>query len=225
MKNAETIDPTQSESILRVPLFSNLKINSICLDYEMQAYGSGYRFVAGVDEVGRGCLAGPVVAAACILDRRVPIPKGLNDSKQLTRLQRDAIGAELRENSIAFAVGEVSADEIDRINILQATKAAMLLAIEGLAPAADFLIIDAVELRESPLPRRSIIKGDTVSASIAAASVIAKTYRDALMENYDDEFPQYGFSHNVGYGTAEHINALRTHGPSRLHRRTFRGVL
>lgn len=213
------------ESTARVPLFSDLKVLSIGIDFERQAHDAGFRLVAGVDEVGRGCLAGPVVAGACILDISKPLPKGLNDSKKLNAAQREKIADELRENCIAYAVGIVDAEEIDRINILQATFAAMRLAIEQLKPQADFLLIDAVPLKGHPLPQKSIIKGDAISASIAAASILAKTYRDKLMTEYDMQFPQYGFSSHVGYGTKQHFEALRAHGPCPLHRRSFRGVV
>ncbi len=198
---------------------------TIGFDFEEQAQSEGFRFVAGVDEVGRGCLAGPVVAAACILDQSKPVPDGLNDSKKLTAKQRSEIAAELKENALAFAIGQIEAEEIDRINILEATKKAMLLAIALLEPAADFLLIDALQLKQSPLPLKAIIKGDSVSYSIAAASIIAKTYRDGLMVEYDTEFPHYGFAGHKGYGAAVHLAALREHGPCPLHRRSFRGVL
>jgi ribonuclease HII len=213
-------DPT-----LRVALFSDLRITRLGRDYEEQAYGAGFQFVAGVDEVGRGSLAGPVVAAACILDRSKPLPRGLNDSKQLAKLQREQIAAKLYKRCIAIAFGQVEAEEIDQINILEASKKAMLLAIGQLRQQPDFLLIDALRLRQSPLPQNPIIRGDSISASIAAASVLAKTYRDDLMRDYDSHFPDYGFSHNVGYGTPEHLTAIRRHGPCPLHRRTFHGVL
>ena len=226
MRNAESIDSLNTdESGSRVSLFSDLRVLKIGLDFEKQAHSEGYRFVAGVDEVGRGCLAGPVVAAACILDISNPLPKGLNDSKKLTAAKRDEIAKELRENAVCFAIGQVEADEIDRINILQATFKAMQTAISGLTPASDFLLIDAVQLRQVDLPQRSIIKGDSISASIAAASILAKTYRDELMRTLDGEYPHYGFEKHVGYGTRTHFDALRTHGPCPLHRRSFRGVL
>lgn len=198
---------------------------SIGFDFEDQAVSEGYQFVAGVDEVGRGCLAGPVVAAACILDQNKPVPNKLNDSKKLTKRQRDEIAEVLRVNAISFSIGIVEADEIDRINILEATKLAMLKAVDGLSPAADHLLIDAIKLRQSPLPQKAIIKGDSISYSIAAASVIAKVYRDELMKQYDIEFPHYGFAGHKGYGSAAHFAAIREHGPCRLHRKTFRGVI
>ena len=193
--------------------------------FEEQARREGFLFVAGVDEVGRGCIAGPVVAAACILDITKPVPKDLNDSKKLTEKQRDEIAEELRSNAVSFAVGEVDPEVIDRINILEATKFAMVKAIENLKPNADFLLIDALRLKHVELPQKAIIKGDSVAYSIAAASVIAKTYRDSLMKTYDAEYPQYGFASHKGYGCKTHYDALREYGPCPLHRKTFRGVL
>jgi ribonuclease HII len=210
---------------LRVSLFPDLRVTSLGRVYEKQAQAAGYKFVAGVDEVGRGCLAGPVVAAACILDLSKPLPKSLNDSKQLTKLQREQIAEKLKQRCVAYAVGQVEADEIDEINILQASIKAMHIAVERLQPAADFLLIDAVKIKQSPLPQLPIIGGDGLSASIAAASVLAKTFRDALMRNYHEQYPHYGFSDNVGYGTRSHWDGLRKHGPCPLHRRTFRGVV
>jgi len=225
MGDAERIDSfNKDESSLRVPLFKNLHISSIGLDFEVQAHSEGFSFVAGIDEVGRGCLAGPVVAAACILDRSRPLPDGLNDSKKLTAKKRGEIAEQLRADAVAFAVGQIEADEIDRINILQATKRAMRLALDKLEPKADFLLIDAVQLKELSLPQKAIIKGDAISASIAAASILAKTYRDNLMTGYDAVYPQYGFARHVGYGTKAHFDAIRQHGICPLHRKTFRGV-
>jgi len=198
---------------------------TIGFDFEEQARSEGFLFVAGVDEVGRGCLAGPVVAAACILDLSKAVPAKLNDSKKLTAKQRDEIGEELRANALAFGIGTVEAEEIDRINILEATKKAMLLAIEALKPNADFLLIDALQLKHLSLPQKAIIKGDSISYSIAAASVIAKTYRDGLMTELDLQFPQYGFAEHKGYGAASHRAAIKEHGPCPLHRKTFRGVV
>jgi ribonuclease HII len=216
---------SKNDSDLRVSLFPDLKVKSLGRVYEKQAHAAGYKFVAGVDEVGRGCLAGPVVAAACILDLSKPLPKGLNDSKQLTKIQREEIAAKLKQRCLAYAVGQVEADEIDVINILQASIKAMHIAVEALQPAADFLLIDAVRIKQSPLPQMPIIGGDGLSASIAAASVLAKTYRDELMRQYHVQFPHYGFADNVGYGTPAHWEGLRQYGPCSLHRRTFRGVV
>jgi ribonuclease HII len=195
------------------------------LKFERSAQSDGFRFIAGIDEVGRGCLAGAVVAGAVILDLGKPLPKGLNDSKQLTPGQRETIAAKIKERAVCYAVGEVDAEEIDRINILQATKKAMRLAVEKLQPGADFLLVDALQLKELLLPQLGIIKGDSISASIAAASVIAKTYRDNMMREMHEIYPQYGFNSHVGYGTRTHWTALKEHGACPLHRKTFKGVI
>ena len=193
--------------------------------FEDEARSVGFGCIAGLDEVGRGALAGPVVAAAVILDPGAPLPEGLDDSKKLTPLQRERIAEELRRTSFCYAYGRVEPEEIDETNILVATRRAMLQALEKLQPRADFLLIDAIQLRESSLPQKAIIRGDSASASIAAASVLAKTYRDALMREYDTQFPVYGFARHVGYGTREHWAALREHGCCTIHRRSFRGVI
>ena len=219
---------------INVEVFSELKDeqskiqnpkSKIGTEFENQAISEGFRFIAGVDEVGRGCLAGCVVAAACILDLSKPLPIGLNDSKKLSEKKRLKLDEEIRATAIAFAIAQVEADEIDRINILQATKKAMRLAVEKLQPNADFLLIDAVQLKEINLPQKAIIHGDAISASIAAASIIAKTYRDNLMKEMSKIYPEYGFSKHVGYGTKAHFEALRTHGACEIHRKSFRGVL
>jgi ribonuclease HII len=226
MRNAERFDSYEKdESDRRVSLFPGMEILEIGLFFEEEARDSGYKFIAGVDEVGRGCLAGPVVAAACILDHSKELPEGINDSKKLTKQQRDKITFQLKEDCVAYAVGQIEADEIDRINILEATKKAMLAAIATLSQPADFLLIDALQLKLSPLPQKAIIKGDSISASIAAASILAKTYRDQLMTDYDAEYPQYGFAGHKGYGAASHLEALRKYGACPLHRKSFRGVM
>lgn len=226
MGNAGMFDSFEKDgSTPRVSLFPDLRITTIGIEFEEQARSEGFRYIAGVDEVGRGCLAGPVVAAACILDLTKGLPKGLNDSKKLTAKRRDEIAVQLKIHCVAFAVGQIEASEIDRVNILEATKMAMLAAIAKLDPAADFLLIDALYLKQSKLPQKAIIKGDSISASIAAASILAKTYRDDLMKAYDVEFPQYGFAGHKGYGAATHLAALREHGHCPLHRTSFRGVL
>jgi ribonuclease HII len=193
--------------------------------FEEQARREGYLFIAGVDEVGRGPLAGPVVAAAVILTPDAPLPTGLNDSKKLTAKRREALTEIIKQTALAYAYGQIEAEEIDRINILEATKRAMLSAIAALAPPADFLLIDALQLKGSPLPQRAVIRGDAIVASIAAASIVAKTYRDQLMRQYHDLYPQYGFDRHAGYGTAAHLAALREHGPCPIHRLSFRGVI
>ncbi len=201
------------------------RVSSICTDFENEARASGFRFIAGVDEVGRGALAGPVVAAAVILDPERPVPDGLDDSKKLTIRQRERLAGEILQVAVAFTVGQVEPEEIDRINILQASRLAMLEAIKQLDPCADYLLIDALQLKEAGLPQKAIIHGDSISASIAAASIIAKTYRDALMRSFHEVYPQYNFARHVGYGSREHLGALREHGPCRIHRRSFHGVV
>ena len=205
-------------------MVSRKRASSIGVEFEAAARARGFRFIAGVDEVGRGALAGPVVAAACILNPDAPLPDGLNDSKKLTRAARERINDELQRTALAFAIGVVEADEIDRINILRATCGAMCSAVRALSPPADFLLVDAVELKEINLPFQAIIRGDEVSASIAAASIIAKTFRDRLMCDYDAIYPRYGFARHVGYGTSLHLESLRALGACPIHRRTFRGV-
>jgi ribonuclease HII len=201
------------------------RVSLIGTSFEEEARARGYRLIAGVDEVGRGALAGPVVAAAVILNPEAPLPEGLDDSKKLTAKARERIAEELRQSALCYGVGQVEADEIDRINILEATRRAMLDALTQLKPCADFVLIDALQLKECELPQRAIIRGDSVSASIAAASVIAKTHRDALMRSLHDLYPHYNFAQHVGYGTGAHLAALRAHGCCPLHRKSFRGVL
>jgi ribonuclease HII len=201
------------------------RVSLIGTSFEDEARSRGFRLIAGVDEVGRGALAGPVVAAAVILNPEAPLPGGLDDSKKLTIAQRERIGEELRQSALAYSVGRVEPDEIDRINILEATRRAMLIALSKLNPCADFVLIDALQLKECQMPQRAIIRGDSVSASIAAASVIAKTHRDALMRELHDLYPHYNFAQHVGYGTRAHLTALRLHGACPIHRRSFHGVL
>jgi ribonuclease HII len=218
----------RSESRLRVSASPRLRVprpSKVGTSFEEAVRAEGYQLIAGLDEVGRGALAGPVAAAAVILDPAKPLPKGLNDSKKLTRLQRERISEELKATAVCYAVGLVSHEEIDRTNILIATRRAMCEALQKLCPGAEYLLIDALQLREVALPQRAIIAGDSCCASIAAASVIAKTYRDALMREYDREYPHYGFARHVGYGTREHWAALKEHGACAIHRRTFPGVL
>ncbi|MBX7170575.1 MAG: ribonuclease HII [Pyrinomonadaceae bacterium] len=202
-----------------------VSVSGVGLEFENQALSEGYKFIAGVDEVGRGCLAGCVVAAAVILDFSKPIPSDLNDSKKLSAKKRQRLDSEIKENALSYAIAQVEADEIDKINILEATKKAMRLAIEKLDPSADFLLIDAVQLKTLFIPQKAIIHGDAISASIAAASIIAKNYRDNLMQELDKIYPEYGFAKHVGYGTKAHFEALREHGACEIHRKSFRGVL
>jgi ribonuclease HII len=225
MKNAAQLGPVTADgSAGRVSLFDDIDTTRIGLDFERLARANGFKLVAGIDEVGRGCIAGPVVAAACILDPDDPLHEGIDDSKKLAPELRTEIADYLKENAMGYAIGEADAEEIDTINILEATKRAMLRAIEALSPSPDFLLIDALTLKGCTIQQRAIIKGDSISASIAAASILAKTYRDDLMKAYDREFPGYGFASHKGYGCRMHYDAVRELGPCRIHRKTFRGV-
>ena len=199
-------------------------VSQVGMTFEDEARACGFRLIAGLDEVGRGALAGPVVAAAVILDCDKPFPAGLDDSKLLTREERERIAAELQDCMLGYAIGVMDHSVIDQVNILQATKLAMLDALGKIKPEPDFLLIDALFLKESPLMQRPIIKGDSISASIAAASIIAKVHRDGLMRELHETYPQYNFASHVGYGTREHWAALSVHGPCAIHRLTFRGV-
>ena len=181
------------------------------------------RRLAGIDEAGRGPLAGPVVAAAVILDPRKGID-GLRDSKQMSARQRDEVAGAIRACAIAWAIGEASVEEIDRLNILQATFLAMQRALAGLQPAADYALVDGNLVPPLPVPARAIIGGDASERAISAASILAKTHRDALMIALDAQHPGYGFAEHVGYGTPQHLDRLRTLGPCVLHRRSFAPV-
>jgi len=180
----------------------------------------GFQRIAGIDEVGRGSLAGPVVAAAVILspNRRI---RGLRDSKILSRLRREALYAEILDRAEAVAVGCMEVEVIDRVNILQATHLAMDEAVRRLPAAPDHLVIDALTLRSVDLPQRAIIDGDAISASIAAASIVAKVTRDRICDEWDARYPAYGFARNKGYGTRYHYRALTAEGPCSWHRRSF----
>ena len=188
--------------------------------YEDEAYEKGYEIIAGIDEAGRGPLAGPVVAAAVIL-RRGSFIEGLNDSKKLTPQKRDKLYDIIMKNALSVGVGIVDEKIIDEINILNATKVAMKQAIEKLIINPDILLTDAVKLPEVKIPQISIVKGDAKSVSIAAASVIAKVTRDRFIEKMDSEYPQYGFSKHKGYGTKAHIEAIKKYGICPIHRVSF----
>ncbi|HXC56414.1 MAG TPA: ribonuclease HII [Rhizomicrobium sp.] len=179
--------------------------------------------VAGIDEAGRGPLAGPVVAAAVILNR-ARIPKGLNDSKQLSAERRDELYAHILFSAIAVGVGEASVDEIDLINIRQATHMAMARAVRALAFPPAFALVDGNDAPALPCPCDTIIEGDGKSVSIAAASIVAKVTRDRMMAALHDVHPDYGWITNKGYGTPEHLSALSRHGPTHHHRRSFAPV-
>ena len=176
--------------------------------------------VCGIDEAGRGPLAGPVVAAAVILDPTRPIA-GLNDSKKLPERKRELLAVLIREQAVAWAVAEASVEEIDRLNILQATLLAMQRAVAGLAVRPDSALVDGNRCPKLDMPAEAVIKGDGKIASIAAASILAKTVRDAGMLALHAEYPEYGFDRHMGYPTAAHCAALETHGPSPVHRRSF----
>lgn len=188
--------------------------------HERELHLAGFRRIAGLDEVGRGSLAGPVVAAAVILPERHRI-KGLRDSKVLARSRREALYELILDRAEGVGVGCVEVDVIDAINILQATKLAMTEALGRLCERPDYLVIDALTLREVDLPQRAIIDGDAISASIAAASIVAKVTRDRICDELDERYPPYGFTRNKGYGTRFHYDALLAEGPCAWHRRTF----
>jgi len=187
--------------------------------FERDARAEGFERIAGVDEVGRGALFGPVFAAAVILPADRPL-RGLRDSKLLDAERREALAGRIRERAVAYAVAAVDAFEIDRINILQAARLAMRRAIERLNPAPDYLLVDAVKV-DLPLAQRALIHGDALSQCIAAASILAKVERDACMREWDAVFPEYGLKNHKGYSTDEHWKALETHGPTPMHRFSF----
>lgn len=194
------------------------------LVYEREVRAASYRYVAGLDEVGRGPLAGPVVAAAVIMpadfhDGRV------TDSKKLSEKQRLALYRLIYDKAVSIGIGIVDAAEIDRINILQASLTAMRLACAKLNPAPDFLLIDGKFTIQSSLPQKAVIKGDSLSFTIACASIIAKVTRDTMMDIYDNYYPEFGFTKHKGYPTKAHKEAVCTHGPCPIHRLSFRGVL
>ena len=193
------------------------------LHFEQQAQARGYRAIAGIDEAGRGPLAGPVVAAAVILPEHFELP-GLTDSKLLSASARERLYPLIRAQALAVGLGVARAEEIDQINILQATLRSMQRAVGRLAVPADFLLIDGNVPLPLPLPQQTLVKGDSRSLSIAAASVVAKVVRDRIMTTYDRLFPGYGFAGHKGYGSAAHCLAIARLGPSPCHRRTFGGV-
>lgn len=190
--------------------------------FENEAFQQGARFIAGLDEVGRGPLAGPVVSAAVILPKECQI-LGLNDSKQLSAKKREELFIEIQNKAVAVGIGVVSPEEIDRINIYQASRLAMKEALIDLAVKPEYLLIDAMTI-DTEIPQQSLIKGDARSISIAAASIIAKVYRDNLMKDFHEVYPFYGFDQNAGYGTKVHLEGLATHGICPIHRKTFAPV-
>jgi ribonuclease HII len=191
--------------------------------FENTLYEQGMVRIAGVDEAGRGCLAGPVVAAAVILPKDLTI-EGLKDSKKLTEKQRERLFVKIEDEAIGVSTGIVDSREIDRTDILRASLRAMQIAVDNLSEKPDFLLIDGRDIIEHHIPQRALIKGDGVSTSIAAASIIAKVTRDRMMVDLEPLYHPFKFSVHKGYGTALHMEELRAHGPTAIHRMTFRGV-
>lgn len=189
------------------------------LENEILLLKEGYKYIAGVDEVGRGPLCGPVVCAAVIMPLD-DIIEGVDDSKKLSKKKRENLYEIIKNKAIAYSICQIEHDEIDKINILNATKKCMINCIESLSVKPDVVLIDAVKL-DTSYKTVSIIKGDLKSYSIGAASILAKVYRDKLMEEYSKIYPYYGFERNSGYGTKEHINAIKEHGACQIHRKTF----
>lgn len=189
-------------------------------EYERQCYSQGFKNVAGIDEAGRGPLAGPVVAAAVILGEGVVIP-GVNDSKKLSEAKREFLYEEIKAKALAVGIGMAEVELIDEINILNATYVAMKRAINSLKIEPDYLLLDAVTLKDVDVKQQGIIKGDSLSLSIAAASIIAKVERDKLISSYDSLYPQYNFGKHKGYGTKEHMDNIRKFGLLPIHRRSF----
>jgi ribonuclease HII len=212
-------EKTLSASAAKLRLLKTLRCT---LKYEKKAWQAGARLIAGVDEVGRGSLFGPVVAAAVILETGYRI-RGLRDSKLLPAERREVLAARIREHALAWAVAAVDAARIDQINIYQASRVAMRDAVLQLQPSPDHLLVDAVRL-DCEVSQVAIIHGDALSASIAAASILAKVERDRLICEWDPVFPVYGLASNKGYSTPHHLAALREHGPSPLHRQSFAPV-
>jgi ribonuclease HII len=191
--------------------------------FEDEAAASGDALVAGLDEVGRGALCGPVVACAVVLGRDFDTT-GLDDSKRLTRRQRERLADRVRAGARGWALGEASAEEIDRVNILRATHLAMCRALEALGIEVDLVLVDGLPAQGLRFEQRAIVKGDALSVSIAAASIVAKVARDAAMREWDERYPGYGLARNMGYGSAGHRDALHRLGPSVIHRRSFQGT-
>jgi len=189
-------------------------------EYERKCYEKGYKLIAGVDEVGRGPLAGPVVAAAVILGEGVLIP-GVNDSKKLSEEKREYLYEEIKSKALCWSIGIVDEKVIDEINILNAACLAMKKALDGLTERPDYILLDAVTLKDVDIPQKGIIKGDALSLSIAAASIIAKVERDRMVSAYDEQYPHFGFSKHKGYGTKEHIECIKKYGLLPIHRRSF----
>lgn len=209
---------------------SNTEISSeettrlkILMRYEKELYGQGIQYIAGLDEAGRGPIAGPVVAAAVVLPQNCMI-EGVDDSKKLTKTMRDRLDAEIKKQALNWSIGIIFPPLLDDINIYQATKLAMSSAIAGLTLRPDHLIIDAVKLPEVRIPQTPLIKGDSLSISVASASILAKVERDRIMDGLEELYPGYGFAKHKGYATREHIKALMELGPCPVHRCSFEPV-
>lgn len=211
---------TMSKHLSKISIVERNRLKKLNT-FESQARLEGFKIIAGIDEAGRGPLAGPVVAAVCIIPEGVLI-KGVDDSKKLTSKQREELFEEMTSRQdISYAVGIVEVEVIDKINILQATIQAMLQAVANLDLIPDLLLVDGLQLPHPTLPVRKIIKGDSLSQSIAAASIIAKETRDRLMRAFHDKWPQYQFNLHKGYGTEKHLEAIQKYGPCPIHRRSF----
>ena len=206
---------------IQAEIDENLRLEGM-LSYEKELYAQGISLIAGVDEVGRGPLAGPVVAAAVILPKNCKI-KGLNDSKKIPKKKHEEIFQAVKDKALAIGIGIMDNHVIDQVNIYEATKLAMKEAISKLDSQPEHLLIDAMKL-DLPITQTSIIKGDAKSLSIAAASIIAKVTRDKIMASYDKEFPGYDFSQNAGYGTTKHLEGLEKHGVTPIHRKSFEPI-
>lgn len=204
-------------------MFVDTSVNNNMWKFEEEAWQNNYTLVAGGDEAGRGPLAGPVVASFVILPKYVNI-KGIKDSKQLTRTQRKLLYEEIIKNALTYSVGLATSEEIDRLNILQATKLAFYRAINNLNPPPDFILLDFIKLEKLNIAYKSIVKGEQKSISIAAASIVAKETRDRIMEEYENFFPGYGFAKHKGYGTKYHLEAIKKLGVLPIHRKSFKPI-
>lgn len=208
-----------------VELFAEAYRLLLMRELENLLEGCGYSRIAGVDEVGRGCLAGPVVAAAVIPDPAKGVLPGVDDSKRLPAEAREALAAAIRRSALAVSVVPVPPEVIDRVNILEASRRAMVQALGGLDPTPDCAVTDAVALSAGPCPCLPVVRGDSLCYAVACASIVAKVERDRMMVDLDSKYPHYGFAAHKGYGAPAHLSALRRYGPSPIHRLTFRRVL
>jgi len=215
-----TMRETKKQETKRIKLMKEYQRIDAMMSYEKKY--STCTYICGIDEAGRGPLAGPVAAGAVVLPKDIKLLY-INDSKKLSLTRREELYTAITEQAISFSIGIVNAERIDEINILQATYEAMRMAVAGLNIVPDILLNDAVTIPGMTMPQENIIKGDTKSVSIAAASILAKVTRDHMMEAFGELYPEYGFGKHKGYGTKEHIEALCRFGPSPIHRRTFIG--